>query len=388
MDQAGRLTPTVILNADVADGYVLEKRKGQKSFISLVGAHSLWAGSIMLVAGPGMLYRVDGTTLIPIAPLPPIADRINYLEFDGVIFWSNCYANGAYEIATDTARPWGFPLPDSPEVQITDGDLEPGQYSLCFTNSYQHQLSGNGPLTHVSWQGTLQGLQILNLPPGALCWITQPNGGELCLAILDSDGVIRKRHPYVQPLPTLDEAPPPPFAHFAWGNGRIWGAYKNKVYYSAPFRYENYPHLYLPFAEEVIMVAPVTDGIYVNSIKSTWWLNRTSPDKMVSHRIGDGAIPGTLVYAQVRQREIAGNVVSEPLPVWIDGKGIVIGTNIGHIMHMTDHRLQMDPFSEGAAFYRMTKGRPQTIFSLFGPPLGKVNPQIQEIMRRGKLFAS
>jgi hypothetical protein len=109
---------------------------------------------------------------------------------------------------------------------------------------------------------------------------------------------------------------------------------------------------------------------------------------MVSHRIGDGAIPGTLVYAQVRQREIAGNVVSEPLPVWIDGKGIVIGTNIGHIMHMTDHRLQMDQFSEGAAFYRMVKGRPQTIFSLFGPPQGKVNPQIQEILRRGKLFAS
>jgi len=387
-DQTGKATPAVIVNADVADGFVLKKRAGSGKFLDLPGAHSLSDGlSVMLAAGGNILYRLDGPHLIALKALEGPPARITYLELFGIIYFSNRWTNGIYDLNLGKVRPWGLDLPPAPQVQITEGDLEPGQYALCFTTRRGDQLSGNGPLTRVSWEGTLQGLKILNLPEDALCWITHPNGGELFLAALDDDGVIRRRFPYIQPLPTLDEAAPPPFTHFAFGHGRIWGARENKVYYSAAFRYENFPHLYLPFNEEVVMVAPVTDGLYVNSRTSTWWLNRTSPDKMVAHRVGDGAVSGTLVYAQVRQKEIAGNVVSESLPAWMDARGIVIGTNIGHMMHITDHRLKMNSFTEGAAFYRDIDGRPQTVFSLFGAPTREMDRTLFDILRRGKLFS-
>ena len=70
--------------------------------------------------------------------------------------------------------------------------------------------------------------------------------------------------------------------------------------YSDSFIYELLrPQNFKPFAEDIIMVAPVTDGLFVSSKASTWFLDGTDPAKMVLKRIGDGAVLGNLVYAEM-----------------------------------------------------------------------------------------
>jgi hypothetical protein len=226
-----------------------------------------------------------------------------------------------------------------------------------------------------------------NLPAGALCWITPVDGGELLLAPLDADGVIRQQSPQVQPLPTLLENPPPPFAHFAYGFGRIWGAHEERVIYSQPYRLEGFVN-YFPFNEEVVMVAPVTDGLFINSRTTTWYMDSGDPKKAVARRIGDGAIPGTLTYALRKSPDTMGSgyPVALPEPIWVSPRGIVAGDNRGRLLHLTDTRLKMDNIAAGAGLTRTVNGCPQIIFSLYGSPRGALDATLSEIIKRGNLF--
>jgi hypothetical protein len=63
--KAGIAEPRVILNADVDIMGRLVKRKGKTLFITMAGAHSLWANDVaMLFAAGGVLYRsVNGVAV-------------------------------------------------------------------------------------------------------------------------------------------------------------------------------------------------------------------------------------------------------------------------------------------------------------------------------------
>lgn len=388
VDQNGHSTPTFILNADVTDGFSLKKRLGQKKVIPLAGAHSLWGGSVMLVADPGALYYVQGAKLVKVADLAGPPEPFTYFEANGLIYFSNRWNNGVFDLWKMQVRSWGIALPPAPQVSLTDdGSLVPGKYTLTFTNTRDRDLSGNGPLVQVSWEGAPRGIKVHNLPPGALCWITPIDGGEFLLAPLDADGVIRRQSPQVQPLPTLLEKPPPPFAHFSYGFGRIWGAHEDRVIYSQPYRLEGFIH-YFPFHEDVVMIAPVSDGLFVNSRTSTWYLDSGDPQKAVARRVGDGAIPGTLTYAMRKSPDRMGSPhpVALPEPVWVSPRGVIAGDNQGRLLHLTDTRLKMDYLSAGAGLYRVVNGWPQLIFSLFGSPREAVDATLSEIINRGNLF--
>ena len=394
LDKQYQITPRVILNADVTDGGVLQARGGYALTKALTNCHSL-AGeemglSVMLCVADGItwaqaLYRVEGDVATELCEVTGLCAQVNYAEINNVIYASNPYWKATYDLLTGTMRSWGIPLPPTPEIALVAGDLPPGAYSLCYTNVVGKRLGGNGPLVNIRWEGGQQGIQLTNLPSGALCWITQPNGEKLFLAPV-SGGVVSAQSPYMSPLPSFMVQPPPGFAHLIYTFGRIWGARGKQVFYSDPNQYEWFrPANFLPFLEDVVLLAPTTGGIFVNSLKNTWFLDGTDPAKMESRRTGNGAIPGTLSMVQVPANIAGGAATNDlfaqlskmPTPVWMSPTGFVVGTHGGNLTYLTENRLKIQARAQGSSLYRIVNGIPQVVSTMWGL---KINDEVDQAL--------
>jgi hypothetical protein len=180
--------------------------------------------------------------------------------------------------------------------------------------------------------------------------------------------------------------------HFAYAFGRIWGCQGRNLIYSDPFQYEWFRvQNFKPFQEELVMVAPVNNGLFVNSEFNTWFLDGSDPAKMVLARMGDGALPGTLVYAKLPGAVVGGGYEMSrrlsqlPSPVWIGQHGVVIGTQTGHLVHLTESRLRMPVRSQGAGFFRVKQGVPQIIMSMYGNQRDGGDSVLSSILDLGEL---
>jgi hypothetical protein len=392
LDDEHRITPHLIVNAEVTDGGVVVRRQGFVRKINLPGAHSLWAGSVMLTVAAGVLYRIDGAATIAICALDGPEARLTYAEIDNLIYLANPHWKAVYDLNLEAVRSWGVSLPPAPNVTLVAGDLPPGTYSLCYTRAEHGRISGDGPLTQVTWEGGSQGILLNNSPTGGQCWITHPNGNKLFLAQVIG-GVVTGQVPQAIPLSSFTVAPPPGLSDFCHAFGRIWGCAGKKLVYSDPFQYEWFREAnFIPFLEDLVIVAPVTDGLFVNSRNSTWFLDGTTPEKMTLRRIGDGAVPGSMVVAQMPGSvvgggyEISRRLSAMPSPVWMSRNGVVVGTHTGHLVHLTEARLRITPRDQGAALYRVREGRPQIIISMSGAPFTEPDPEIEGINSLGSLF--
>ena len=401
LDKDRQISPQVVLNADVTDGGVIEARGGYRLAAALTNCHSVVGEecglSAMLCVADGItwpqaLYRVEGAQATELCEVTGPRARVNYVEINNVIYASNPYWKGTYSLLTGTVSSWGVPLPPAPDIALVAGDLPPGTYSLCYTNVVGDRLGGNGPLVKIRWGGGAQGILLGNLPTGALCWITQPNGKELFLAFV-SGGVVSGQSPWMKPLPSFMVQPPPGFMHFIYTFGRIWGALGKKVYYSDPHQYEWFrPANFLPFLEDIVLVAPTTGGLFVNSRKNTWYLDGTDPVKMDARRVGNGAAPGTLTMVQVAANIAGGAQTSDifaqlskmPTPVWMSPTGFVVGSHGGNLTYLTENRMNIQARAQGASLYRIADGIPQVISSLFGLKEGV--DHLSRFFEEGRIF--
>ena len=385
IDENRILTPRIVLNADPLDGGVLLQRRGYVPTNAIQNGHSLWGGSVMLCADDTMLYRIEGSTAIPLYPITSPRTRINYLEIDGIVYMATPYWTAEYDISNDQMQSWGLPLPGAPEVVLEDGDLPPGTYSLCYTTVDGNRLSGHGQFIKVRWEQETRGITLANYTSDVLCWITQPDENQPALALMDGSKIVG---PTPNILPTHGVTPPPGLTHFVQAFGRVWGACGKKVYYSFPYQPEWFnPGWYLPFPENIVLIGPSNDGLFVNSLKSTWWVEGREPSKMKVTRIGEGAIPGTLTMAQAEGGgyEISRKLSEVPSPAWVNRLGVVVGTATGHLVRVTEARLKMPLRSQGASIFWHRDGYPQIISSLTGS-VQNADAEILRIFREGKLF--
>jgi len=395
LDKERRTTPHLIVNADVTDGGVVRPRGGFAAEISISGPHSL-AGeekglSVFLVVVDEVLYRVEGTTMTALASVGPRA-QMNYAEVNNRIFCSSIYWNGIYNLLTGEVEAWGQDPPVAPDIDLVAGDLPPGRYSLAYTRAASDgRQSGNGPLTQIAWEGLSRGIQLNNLEDDLTPWITHPDGGKLFLALWDSYDQITAQAPTIRPLLTQSVIPPPLFAHFCQAHGRMWGVSGRNLYFSEPGEYEWFKRgNYLPFMEDLVMVAPVNEGMFVNSLTSTWFLAGTSPKKMKVDRIADGAVPGTLIIAQVPGSMTALDGLLRPkgpqmpLPIWMARTGFVTGSHGGTVTHMTNSALTISMRQRGAGLFRYLSGIPQVVMTQSGLP-NEVDEEMTSIISLGAL---
>lgn len=391
--QTGLITPACLLNADIVGGNAIV-RQGYSKAITLTAPHSLWSdGQVMFCVATGSataqaLYLVGTHSALQLTSLPDIVTPMSYVRIDDIVFMSSAYWKGIYDLKTTTIDSWGIDLPIAPDASLCDGALVPGHYRLCYTATHNGSISGNGTIVDIYWDSGNRGIRLNNLPSGAVVWITHPNGGTFVLATVESN-IISSVYG-VQPLPTQDVIPPPYLQCLRYAFGRIWGVSGKYVYYSEPLQYDRFKKGNIfRFDQDIVLLAPVTDGMFIASASKTSFLAGRDPSKMtMGHTVGVGAIPGTYGTGMVAG---GGYQVSRKLSqietaFWSSTAGAAMGVQGGHILYLTDGQNDLYPRSQGASLVRSYQGGQQIITTYRGPLIADSIPRsIDEALKIGRL---
>lgn len=380
-DANGIASPFIALNVDVVEGACIKKR-GYTKVCSLSGAHSLFSNNeVMLCVAKAKLYKIVNDKAIELCSCNENTPMY-YVDYNNVIYMSNGYWSGVYD--NGEIRQWGVNLPPCPQLRITDGNLFPGKYSVCYTKINEKGIiSGNGEIAQIEFTNTA-GIELLNYDNSFLCWITDANGDIFHLAEVQNNKITDKY--YNQILPSLYVIPPKPMKHLTEAFGRIWGSYHKSLYFSEPLSPEWFKEANrFDFPEEINMIAPVKEGIYINSKYSTWVLWGTDPNKMEIRRIGIGAVENSLVYAEVEEsgREIPTWRHKTMLPVWLSRKGFVAGTQHARLVNLTEEIVNIGLGRRAAALARKINGYNQLIVTMSSPFWG--DGSLNQIFKNGTL---
>jgi hypothetical protein len=362
----GIAEPRVILNADVDLTNHLSVRKGKTLFITLAGAHSLWAGNnCMLCVANGILYRNIQGHAINIGAVAGPKYPFSYIDVDDKVYISNPYWQGVFDPATNSILPWGVPQPPGAMLLSGNGNLPAGTYHVCMTNVANGELSGNGAITQIDL-AVEGGIQILNRPAGALVWVTDSD--EYLFYLVGAVDMIVDL-PTVEPLPSFLCSPPPYLENLCYAFGRIWGSNGTDVYYSQPFKFGWFKVTSNKFSFDspVTLIAKVPTGLFVGMEDRTRFLAGTEPDQMVQSDAGAGSIKNTLAYCN-NMPEL-GWTLGTPekdftdVPVWLTSEGIVVGNGSGKFFNITKNKIKMSIPEQGASLYRNLEGKIQFLTS-------------------------
>jgi hypothetical protein len=355
----GYLSPRVLLNADVNLDGSLSVRKGRTLYVSLSGAHSLWAGkTCMLCAAGGKLYRIASGIATQVSTVTGPETPLSYVDADDKVYISNAHWQGIFDPADNSVSSWGVSLPPGPMLLSGDGNLPAGIYNVCITNVSGDEISGSGPITSITLTSE-GGIQILNRPSGALVWATEANEGVF-YRIGATNRIVAI--PTVEPLPSFLCSPPPYLENLCYAFGRIWGASGADVYYSEPFQlgwFRLSSNKY-SFEDTVTMIAKVPTGLFIGMRKKTRFLEGTIPEQMKLMDAGPGSILGTLAYCNnlpelgwtlgTAEKDFA------DVPVWMTEEGVVVGSPSGKFFNVTKNKLKMGIPDRGASLYRNMEG--------------------------------
>lgn len=357
--QKGLLSPRIILNADVNLDSSLSIRKGKTLYVTLAGAHSLWAGkTCMLCAAGKKLYRVANGVATQVSTLTGPDEPLSYIDAYDKVYISNAYWQGIFNPADNSVSAWGVSLPPGPMLLSGAGNLPAGTYAVCMTNVSGDEISGNGAITSITLTAE-GGIQVLNRPVGALVWATDANEG-IFYRIGATNNIVTI--PTVEPLPSFLCSPPPYMTNLCFAFGRIWGSVSDSVYYSEPFQpgwFRLTSNKY-EFEDEVTMIAKVPTGLFIGMRKKTRFLEGTIPEEMKLMDAGPGSISGTLAYCNnlpelgwtlgTAEKDFA------DVPVWLTEEGVVVGSPSGKFFNVTKNKLKMGIPERGASLYRNMEG--------------------------------
>ncbi len=372
--------PRVVLNADVTAEGVIEKRPGQTQHIVLPGAHSLWAGPVMLCVAAGTLYQIKNGVAVSLATGLG-SDPMGYVVVNNAVYLSSKSYTGVLDLVKMIVGTWGLGLPESPVCSAGAGGLLTGTYHLCYTTYDGAEISGNGPVT-VFELTTPGGIALANRPANTLVWCTDANEDKLFLAgDVDTVGEVG-----VEMLPSLNVTLPPQMEFICLAHGRIWGSVENTLYYSDSHAYGWFrtQSNRVDFEKNIKMVAPVEGGIYLGFDDEVIFLGGRDPAEFSQVTVSDkGIVPYTMAYGD-DMGELGRNV-----PVWVGKPGIYAGTSGGLLVELSAGKIKFDaPSSKGAGLFHQTPaGEPQYLAAFEQPSNVSMGDQATvDVVRNGKVI--
>lgn len=351
--------PRVILNADIDLVGQLNKRKGKTLFLSLPGAHSLWAGNTcMLCAANGRLYRIAQGAAVNIDAITGPQYPLSYIEIDDKVYISNPHWQGVFNPADNSVSSWGVAVPPGPMLLTGSGNLPAGTYHVVMTNLVNGELSGNSSISSITLDAE-GGIQVLNRPANALVWVTDSD--EYMFYLVGAVNTIVDI-PTVEPLPSFLCSPPPYLENLCYAFGRVWGSSGNTVYYCEPFKpgWFKVTTNKFTYDSNVTLIARVSTGLFVGMEEKTIFMAGTEPDQMVQSDAGAGSIKGTLDYANNLPdlESVLGTTEkgTVDVPIWLTTEGIVAGNTAGKLYNLTKNKIKMGIPAQGASLYRNLEG--------------------------------
>lgn len=109
---------------------------------------------------------------------------------------------------------------------------------------------------------------------------------------------------------------------------------------------------FLPFEAQVVMVRPVTGGMFVGTDKGAYFLNGTGPTRFQLIKVSNSpVIKGTdleVDFAEIGFEELLQNRTGKGV-IWTSTAGIFLGTADGQAFNVTKDKLTEQSAAEGAA---------------------------------------
>ena len=266
---------------------------------------------------------------------------------------------------------WGIDIPVAPLIHETAGSCDAGDYIAAVTfvdiNGKESGISGYAVTAIVSGKG----IKFINLPfstdpqvVGLSLYLSMPNGSSLFHVGQVANGTAA----YTVSSPGYDTGrilengnivKPPACSIIKYYHGRMYNVVKNVVWYTEEFAPDwcDSSKNYLQFPHDIVMMQPVTDGIYFADTKSTVFYAGAGPADFIVQDVFDyGA-----VYGLSKKIKNSNNVV------WVSQRGVVIGGPSGQIRNLDENNLAIGTADSASLLIREENGLRQVLASLKNP---------------------
>jgi hypothetical protein len=159
---------------------------------------------------------------------------------------------------------------------------------------------------------------------------------------------------YVGPETVYNISLSPPTGHLlAVFGGYMLVAAANELYWSMPFAPYHYrlSRDFVQFKSELVLVAPVENGVFVSDQENTWFLRGKNPSEWTRvFRADYPAIAGTSV--QVGKVRIGPDELPDfDCTCWFSAKGICIGGGDGFFSNLTEYKLVVPQAIRGGGVF-------------------------------------
>lgn len=372
-----------IVNADVDTFGRLRRRAGLTKVypgVDVRDGYSCPAGEFFVESNNLMQLNAGNTaTRLQHGIIGPLA----YHYMLGRVYMSD--SRLTYKLINGYVHPWGLPRPPKPTLSGAAGSLPPGVYVAAIVGVDSDGLeSGASEIATINLRQP-GGIIFTNLPVLAgqtvRLYLGTANGTEL-YHVADtgtaSYTVAGQGYDDGATLETRGVSRPPV--------GRLIRDYKGRVYiadgdgmvwYSDVFRYDHFrlDEGYLMFPDPVVLMEPVTAGIFFATDKVTWFYGGSPEEGFEIRQVFDyGAVFGTGV------RRDDGSVM------WQSQRGAVKGAPDGSARNEQEKHVAPDHATAGAAIIREENGMQQFIASLRGTRTNTLAASSwidAEVIRRG-----
>jgi len=364
------------LNVDLDNVGKPRLRKGRTKVYSGVGTHSIHNAVCGLVFVEGSTFNalLPDYTASSIGELVS-SDRVAYATLNDATYLTNGFE--VWHLSEDktlklngVANPDGQPLPD---FTAAAGALEPGQYlfAVTFVDS-QGEESGASLAIDIT-TSTAGSITLSNIPQNSEAsyvriYGTETDGGvlrefaEIPMGVT-SYAITRTVQGRLLETQFMRRLPAGNLiAHF---KGRLYVARGDTLWYSEALRYglckpaDNF----VSFPEEITVVQPVEDGMYVVADK-TYFLSGTNPKEIRQVVVSDyDAIfgTGTTMRGSAFDPDIVGDVA-----YWYSKAGAMLGLPGGIVRPLMENSVALPSYEEGVSGMREENGIRQAVTALRG----------------------
>jgi hypothetical protein len=363
------------VNVDINRTGGFGRRDGYTLRAAGAGMHSLFYApqrGWTFVAQGTQLRRVDPATFV-MTDLMALnsADRLEYTEYNGNVYFSNRSTAGWVPSNETIARPLGVPTPSAPTLAAGPGSLLPGKYGVVITQTNDRGEESGASEVQVIDLPNGGGIRLSNLPIqigwAVYAYITSADGDILRFAaelpaifpdyLVSGEalgGILSTQ--FLVPLPAGDT--------IRWHNGRLFTAKNGALRFSEAMR----PHLHnpahgvIPFSGHISFVESVGDGLFVGDSRGVWYLSGTDPTKFEARLVSTcRAVARSSIKIPPEHLPPKQVQAEAPVAMWLSTSGYVVGMPGGATVELHPDRVKVPPGLTGRSVFLLRGGRKQVI---------------------------
>ena len=363
------------LNVDLDNSGKPRIREGRTKVYNGTQVHSLHGAT----CGTVFVEGAELKSLLPDYSASSIGDlvshsRVDYAEVNDTTYLTNGFevwkldADANIEL-NGVAHPEGQPIPGFSSLV---GSLESGRYLIAVTFVNDGEESGATLAVEVttSQRGaiTLSAIPQSSDATHVRIYCTEPGGQtlrEFAEIPMGTTSYVITRTVQGRVLETQFMRRLPAGRLIAHFKGRLLIAKGNTLYYSEALRYGLYSpaNNFISFAEDITIVQPVEDGVYVVADK-TYFFNGTNPREFQQIVVSEyRAIFGTglTTNGSVFSSEVVGEVA-----YWYSEVGAMLGLPGGGVRPLMENSVALPSYEEGVTCMRKENGIRQAVTALRG----------------------